>query len=178
MRTRRQLPLRNRRTAAALAMTVLLLGAGCGDEESPAEAAPELSARLEKVDAAIEDEDYARARDAVRALVNDTAQAEVAGDISDEQADRILQAAAALLDQLPDQAGDDVPEEPSDGGLPGSDPITPDESDEPAPEPDPGDDGQGEDDQGEDDQGNEDKDGGNDKDEGKKPDKGKKDKDD
>jgi hypothetical protein len=113
---RRQPAPRSARTWSSLAAAAALLlgGAACGSEEkSPAEAAPGLSTRLERVDAAIADEAYARAREAVEDLVAEAAQARVTGDITADQADRILQAASDLLAQLPED--DTTDESPSPG---------------------------------------------------------------
>lgn len=82
-------------------VAVLALAAGCGDETSPGEAVPALSQRLERVDQAIEAGDYADARAQLDRLVAETARADVAGAISNEQADRILEAVAAVLAGLP-----------------------------------------------------------------------------
>jgi hypothetical protein len=110
---RRQRAPRSARTWSSLAAAAALLlgGTACGSEESPAQAAPGLSTRLERVDAAIADEAYARAREAVEALVAEAAQARVMGDITADQADRILQAASDLLARLPDD--DHTDESPS-----------------------------------------------------------------
>jgi ribosomal protein S20 len=76
--------------------------AGCGSDEPPGKAVPALSDRLDKVDAAIQAGDYDKARAAVHQLVSDTAHAEVDGDISSDQADRILESARSVLAALPE----------------------------------------------------------------------------
>ncbi|HWJ82853.1 MAG TPA: hypothetical protein VNS55_11495 [Nocardioides sp.] len=92
-----------RRAALVAAVVPLVLPlTGCGSEETPGRAVPELAARLDKVDAAIEGGNYDKARTAVRQLVADAAQAELAGDITGDQADRIVASARDLLDALPE----------------------------------------------------------------------------
>jgi outer membrane biosynthesis protein TonB len=96
---------------AALALTVALsatLATGCGND-APADAAPELSAQLARVDRAVATGDEARIRDRVEALVSATEAARDAGDLDDEQADRILAAADALLERLPAEEPDPEP---------------------------------------------------------------------
>lgn len=87
-------------TAAGVLLVSSMLG-GCGGDAPAGEQVPALGQRLARVDAAVEAGDYAQARTAVEALVNDTAQAKVAGDLSDEQAERVLDAAADVLARLP-----------------------------------------------------------------------------
>lgn len=102
--------------AAAL---VLALVGGCGDERAPGEAVPALADRLERVDLSIETGDYADARAQLDRLVAETARADVAGEISNEQADRILEAVEAVLAGLPPPAEPaPEPEPPADGGDP------------------------------------------------------------
>ncbi|GAA3808661.1 hypothetical protein [Nocardioides panacisoli] len=92
-----------RRVGVAVAAAVLAVGpAGCSSDEPPGTAVPALSDRLDKVDAAIEAGDYDRAREAVHQLVADTAHAEVDGDISSDQADRILESAKSVLAAMPE----------------------------------------------------------------------------
>jgi hypothetical protein len=116
-------------------MTVLavmaVLVAGCG--ETPTEAAPELARQLAQVDRAVTTGDEAQIRDRVESLVSATEAARDSGEIDDEQADRILAAADALLARLP--AEKPAPEPPS---PPTSSPTT--ETPEP-PEEDEGDEG-------------------------------------
>jgi hypothetical protein len=144
-------------------MTVLavmaVLGAGCG--ETPTEAAPELARQLAQVDRAVTTGDEARIRDRVESLVSATEAARDSGEIDDEQADRILAAADALLARLP--AEKSAPEPPS---PPTSSPTT--ETPEP-PEEDEGDEGDNSGPGGGDSQEKPDKD----KPEKDKPDKGK-----
>lgn len=85
----------------ASAITLLTL-TGCSDDAPPGEAAPALAASLEDVDAAIESEKYDDARNAVKKLIAETAQALVADEISDEEADRIFEAAREVLAELPE----------------------------------------------------------------------------
>jgi hypothetical protein len=82
---------------------------GCGQDPPPGESVPALARHLDQVDAAIETGDYQRARLALDELVAETAQAEVGGDISDEQADRIVAAVRALLARLPETQDDEAP---------------------------------------------------------------------
>jgi outer membrane biosynthesis protein TonB len=100
---------RARRTAPGLLLAALLLTSGCGGDASPADAAPALVTRLEGVDAAIAAGDFDRARTALRALSTSAARAERAGHLADGQADRIDDAVAALLAQLPDEATTEEP---------------------------------------------------------------------
>ena len=95
---------------------LITMASGCADETPPGEAVPVLAAQLQSVDAAVQDRDYAATRAAVEALVAETAKANVAGKITDDQADRILEAAKRLLAELPDADGDgesglEVPDE-------------------------------------------------------------------
>lgn len=97
-----------RRAASLLAAVVLGLAlAACSEETPPDEQAPALAERLDKVDEAVAEEDYDKARREVEELVGETAKAQVKGDISDEQAQRILEAARDVLEELPaaDQEG-------------------------------------------------------------------------
>jgi ribosomal protein L12E/L44/L45/RPP1/RPP2 len=107
-------PRRNRTAGSAatgavrtLALLLALLagavaGGGCGqDTPPPGEAVPALADRLQRVDAAVE------------ALVAETAHAEVAGNLSSQEADRILTAARALLAQLPADPSESPAQEPA-----------------------------------------------------------------
>ena len=85
---------------AAVAVVLLLAPTGCADDAPPGENAPALGDGLDEVDAAIESGDRDEARQAVEDLIEDTAKARVEGDITDDQADRIFDAAQALLDRL------------------------------------------------------------------------------
>lgn len=90
-----------------------LAAGGCGqDTPPPGEAVPALADRLERVDAAIEAGSSGRARAAVEELVAETRQAEAAGDLSSQEADRILTAARALLAQLPADPSESPAQEP------------------------------------------------------------------
>lgn len=91
-----------RRTAAAL-LTFLVLGlalVACGADTPPGEKVPDLAAQLERVDAAVANEDHKAARSAVQDLVAATAAAELAEQITDEEADRIVAAARQVLANL------------------------------------------------------------------------------
>lgn len=88
------------RTGCAAALMLLTLAA-CADDAPPSQSAPALSDSLEEVDAAIEAGQLEDARRAVEELIEETAQARVDGDISDEQADQIFDAAQEVLDRLP-----------------------------------------------------------------------------
>jgi hypothetical protein len=89
------------RRLAALALTAVLLVAGCGDETAPGDAAPELADQLTRIDRAVAAGDEAVIRQRVESLVAATEAARDAGRIDDAQADRILTAADELQDRLP-----------------------------------------------------------------------------
>lgn len=92
-----------RRTAASalvLALAPVMVSCG-GDETAPSEQVPALAKHLEQVDAAIESGDHAAARAAVKELVAEAARAQVDGELSDEQAQRIVSAARSVLENLP-----------------------------------------------------------------------------
>jgi hypothetical protein len=95
---------------AALAV-IAVVAAGCGTDEAPADAAPELAERLERVDRAVTSGDEAQIRERVESLVDATESAQTAGQLDEDQADRILAAADALLAQLPDERPE--PESPA-----------------------------------------------------------------
>lgn len=147
------------RRLVALALTAVL-AAGCGGEATPADAAPELAEQLTRVDRAVAAGDGAQIREQVEALVAATEAARDSGRLDDEQADRILAAADALLQRLP--AEEPVPK-PS-PSPPSSTPTSP------SPDPDEGEEDQGEGDEGE--EGDESGDSGPDKDKGKGKGKG------
>ena len=86
--------------AAAACASVLVL-AGCGHDTAPGDAAPALARQLDDVDAAVGAHDYAAARSALKGLVRETTRARDDGTIDGDQADAILQAASAVLEQLP-----------------------------------------------------------------------------
>lgn len=93
-----------RALAVLLVSVLLLLATGCGQEEPPTSAVPELATQLEKVDAAVAAGDRALAAERVEELVATAEEARDAGDLSDEQADPIVAAAERLLEGLPDPA--------------------------------------------------------------------------
>jgi len=117
------------RRLVALALSAVLL-AGCGGESAPADAAPELADQLARVDRAVATGDEARIRERVESLVAATEAARDSGRLDDEQADRILAAADAMLGRLPTE------EPPPEGSPspPSSSPTTaspsPDEEEE------------------------------------------------
>jgi hypothetical protein len=82
--------------------TVVLL-TGCGGGTAPADEVPLLADRLAGVDRAVSSGDEAQIREQVEALVNATERARGAGQLDDEQAERVLAAADSLLAQLPDE---------------------------------------------------------------------------
>lgn len=90
------------RARLALATILLPVGlAGCGAESAPADDVPALATQLAAVEAAVEDGDHDRVRASLERLVARTARAELAGDISAEEADRIREAAREVLAALP-----------------------------------------------------------------------------
>jgi dTMP kinase len=89
------------RRLVPLALTVVLFAAGCGGEAAPADAAPELAEQLALVDRAVVAGDEAQIRERVESLVAATEAARDAGRVDDEQADRIMTAAEALLARVP-----------------------------------------------------------------------------
>ena len=100
--------------AAATMGALLVALAACGTAPA-AEDVPGLADQLAEVDAAIADEDYAAARKAVDALASTAARARVSGDLTREQADRVLEAATAVLEALPEEAAEDDADDESDG---------------------------------------------------------------
>jgi hypothetical protein len=115
-----------------------VLAAGCG-QDTPSEAAPELARQLAQVDRAVTTGDEAQIRERVEALVSATEAARDAGRLNDEQADRILSAADALLARLPEDAPPPKPSPPASS----SPTITPspDEDEDEGDEADEGDEG-------------------------------------
>lgn len=94
-----------RRRVAAAAFVLALapaLGSCGGDEATPSEQVPALGKHLDEVDAAVGSGDHAAARTAVKELVAEAARAQVDGELSDEQAQRIVTAARSVLENLPD----------------------------------------------------------------------------
>lgn len=100
---------------------------GCSQRESPGEEVPALAAALDQVDAAIEAENYGKARSAVEFLLTETRRAQQDDDLSSEDADRIRTAARAVLANLPDEQ---VAPEPQDEPTRQSDDKPSDEKDE------------------------------------------------
>jgi len=94
---------RTTRLAAAGVATLVLL-AGCGSDEPPSSAVPELATRLGAIDGALANGRFAVARDELGSLGQDTAAALEDGDLEPEQAERILDAVKVLLDALPSPA--------------------------------------------------------------------------
>ena len=133
--------------------------AGCGADEPPSEAAPELADALSAVDDALSNRNFARAEKALDRLAAEAEEAEQDGKISEAQADEIVDAAEDLIARLPDAP--DV--EPSD------DPTTPTPSDTPPPQ----DEGRGDEEGGEGDEKDKEKDEKEDKGDKGEGDKGK-----
>ena len=125
------------RHLVALALSAVLL-AGCGSDSSPADAAPELADQLARVDRAVAAGDEARIRERVESLVAATEAARDSGRLDDEQADRILTAADALIARLP---AEEPPPKPS--------PSPTSSSPTPSPTPDEGAEEEGEEREGE-----------------------------
>jgi len=95
--------MRRRTAAAVLVLTLAPALVACGgDEAVPSEQVPALGKHLEAVDEAIGAGDHAEARAAVKELVAEAARAQVDGELSDEQAQRIVSAARSVLENLPD----------------------------------------------------------------------------
>jgi hypothetical protein len=128
---------RPRTWCAAMIIAVSCALTGCGEDTSPAEAAPVLAQRLDRVDAAIAADDPVRARKAVEALIDAAAQARVDGKITGDQADAILRAAGELLRRLPEADQEREPSTPSETPT------------EPPPTPEPDTSEEGEEDEGE-----------------------------
>jgi hypothetical protein len=120
-----------RAALVAVALAVALVLVGCA-EQAPSESVPELADRLEQVDAAIADGQPAMARAAVDDLVTEATRARMDGEITADQADEILRAAAELLRRL--RSGGDQPTPEPTGPTESTTPEAP-----PEPEPDEGD---------------------------------------
>lgn len=88
-----------RRYLAGLVLGLAVL-TGCSEDPAPADDVPALAERLDRAEQAIADGDYGRARTSLDALAAATAQARVANRITDEQANRILDAVAEVLRAL------------------------------------------------------------------------------
>lgn len=102
--------------AVAVLVALLALVTGCSGDPPPGEQVPELAEQLAVVDAEIEDGDLAGARAAVEELVSRTALALTAEEISKDDADQILEAAQALLAELPEGQPADEQTPDSEGG--------------------------------------------------------------
>lgn len=87
-----------RRLAPLLVAVALLAGCGGGTPAAPPAA---LTQALARVDAALGAHDWGRARTALDELVRRTVLAREAGEVSAEEADRILAAAARLAAGVP-----------------------------------------------------------------------------
>lgn len=99
---------RPQRLVAATALALVLIPGltSCGaDEAAPSDRVPALGTQLEKIDEAVGAGDYDKARAAVKDLVTQVAQAQVDGQLSDEQAQRIVAAARSVLEGLPAEDG-------------------------------------------------------------------------
>lgn len=94
---------RHRLAAGALVLALAPVLASCGrDDAPPSEQVPALGEHLDEVDAAVGAGDHAGARAAVKELVAEAARAQVDGELSDEQVQRIVAAARSVLENLPD----------------------------------------------------------------------------
>ncbi len=110
------------RIALGVATALLAATAGCGTTSAapPGQALPQLRILLSQVDAALADRHYPDARKALDALVRATTTARDTGQLSTEQADRILAAAAQLTAELPRRTpAPTVEPEPADDGEDG-----------------------------------------------------------
>lgn len=88
------------RTLVAAALLPVALTA-CGEESPPSEDVPALATQLAAVEAAVEAGDYGKVRAALERLVARTSRAELAGEITADEADRIREAAREVLAELP-----------------------------------------------------------------------------
>ena len=84
---------------AGLLLPVALLAA-CSDESPPGDDVPSLVTQLEAVEEAVGSGDHDKARAALERLVTGASRAELAGDITAEEADRIREAAREVLAEL------------------------------------------------------------------------------
>lgn len=85
-----------------LLLSGLLLTTGCGGAPAaPVDEVPQLADRLARVDSAVAEHRYARARRRLNDLVDTTVAAREAGELEPEQADQVLAAAAHLMSALP-----------------------------------------------------------------------------
>lgn len=78
----------------------VLVVSGCGGA-APSDDVPELSDELSRVDTAIAEREYRKARRHLNDLVRTTVESRESGDLGTDQADRILAAAARLMSALP-----------------------------------------------------------------------------
>lgn len=124
-----QRPLRAGRCAASCAGVLLaaLALVSCGDQPPAAVTVPGLTDSLTEVDAAVADKRYRAARRALARLTATTLEARRTGELGQDQADRILAAAARLEHELPTPPP--APPPPVQGGG-GSDKDKKDEEDE------------------------------------------------
>ena len=127
--------MRARRYAATLAATAVLAGGlvGCGEEETPVQQEPALADALAEVDAAAAADNTRRLRRAVADLVQVTDDAEQAGDLDGDDADRIRTAAEALLEAAgaePEPAPSTTSTEPEPPETTTSSPPAPPEEDD------------------------------------------------
>ena len=109
------------RLAVALAAAVLVAVASCASTPPPGQLVPALRTHLAQVDNALAAQDYAQARQALEALIEQTSQARSSNRISAEQADRILAAIARLTADLPQSNPPTQPSPPA-GSAPAIEP--------------------------------------------------------
>lgn len=98
-------------SSALVAATLLGTLTGCGQADSPAEEVPALATALDRVDAAVEAENYDKARSAVESLLAETRRARQDGSLSAEDAERIRTAARSVLASLPAEQVDPEPQQ-------------------------------------------------------------------
>lgn len=85
----------------ALVAGLILTAVACGSGSTPADRVPSLESAYSQIRTALASDHPQTARRHLRALVDQTTRAVSAGDLSGEQGDRILAAAAKLLTALP-----------------------------------------------------------------------------
>ena len=107
--------MRHLRPLATVALVCAMALTGCGGSSAPADKAPDLADALTVVEDAVEQQRYAQARRHLQELVATTEDARAAGDLDDDEADRVLAAAARLLTVLPAPAARQ-PSEPAPEG--------------------------------------------------------------
>lgn len=119
------------RRAARFLVSVLgavVLLTGCGGDTAPADEVPLLADRLALVDRAVSSGNETQIREQVETLIDATERARDAGQLDDEQAERVLAAADSLLARLPDEATPQPsPSPPTSSPAP---PSTPEEGDD------------------------------------------------